>query len=182
MKFAVQAVLGMSLVFANPAFAAATSATAAAAPVAAVTPAHVAAVQDLLGAMQIEKTLWGVATRSRYQSEAQRKAVFAKIEKVPPAEVYQRLARPLALAISADTALEMTRFYRTPYGKLVIHKRYNSAAQIMLPGMRTTVPAEEREERKRAAYARASDELAAAEPAIDREAFKLVQMINSEKR
>lgn len=179
MKFAVRAVLGMALVFASPAFAAA---TAAAAPVAAVTPAHVAAVQDLLGAMQIEKTLWGVAARSRYQNEAQRKAVFAKIDKVPAAEVYQRLAPALAQAISPATALEMTRFYRTPYGKQVIHKNYNSTAQIMLPGMRSTVPVEEQKERKRAAYVRASAELAAAQPAIEREAFKLVQLINGEKR
>jgi hypothetical protein len=139
-------------------------------------------VQDLLGAMQAEKMLKGVAARSRYQSEAQRQAVFAKLNRVPPAEIYQRLAAPLAQTISADTATEMTRFYTTPYGKQVIHSKYNSATQIMMPGMKPVVPPEEKKERKRAAYVKASKELADAEPAIEREAFKLLQKINTEKR
>jgi hypothetical protein len=181
MKFLVQAVLGLSLVFAGPAFAAA---TAPAGQAAVPTPAHVKAVQDLLGAMQIEKVLGGVAARSRYQSEAQRRAVFAKLDKMPPAEVYQRLAPPLAHVISADTAIEMTRFYNTPYGKQVIHRKYNSTAEIIMPGMKTVaaVPLEEKKERKRAAYVQASKELADAEPVIEHEAFNLLQMINKEKR
>jgi hypothetical protein len=139
-------------------------------------------VQDLLSAMQVEKVLRGVASRSRYQSEEQRRAVFAKLDKTPPAEVYQRLAPPLAHVISADTAIEMTRFYNTPYGKQVIYKKYNSRAQIMMPGMTTAVPLEEKKERKRAAYVQASKELADAEPVIEHEAFNLVQQINKEKR
>lgn len=179
MKFAAPAVLGLSLVLAAPAFAAS---PAPAAQAAAISPAHVKAVQDLLGAMQIEKVLRGVAARSRYTSDAQRQAVFAKIGKTPPAEVYQRLAPPLARSISADTAREMTRFYNTPYGKQVIHNKYNSASQIIMPGMKPVVPPEEKKERKRAAYVQASKELADAEPVIEREAFKLLQMINKEKR
>lgn len=179
MKLLIQAVLGLSLLAAAPAFAAGAVPSAQAA---AASPAHVAAVQDLLGAMQVEKVLRGVASRSRYQSEAQRKAVFAKIDNTPPQDVYRRLAPVLAQAISADTAKEMTRFYNTPYGKQVIYKRYNSRAQIMMPGMVAAVPAEEQKERKRAAFVRASDELAQAEPAIEREAFKLLQMIDKEKR
>lgn len=178
MKFVVQAALGLSLVFMNPAFAAS---TAPAAQAAVSGPAHVKAVQDLLGAMQVEKVLRGVAARSRYQSEAQRKAVFAKLDRTPPAVVYQRLAAPLSLVISADTATEMTRFYQTPYGKQVIHKKYNSGSQIMMPGMKPVVPPEEKKERKRAAYVKASKELADAEPMIEREAFKLLQQINKEK-
>jgi hypothetical protein len=139
-------------------------------------------MQDLLGAMQIEKVLRGVAARSHYQSEAQRQAVFAKLEKATPAEVYQRLAPPLAHVISADTAIEMTRFYNTPYGKKVIYRKYNSPAQLMMPGMVTAVPSEEKKERKRAAYVQASKELADAEPVIEHEAFKLLQLINKEKR
>jgi hypothetical protein len=178
MKFAVQAVLGLSLVFANPAFAASTvPAGQAALP----GPAHVKAVEDLLGAMQVEKVLKGVAGRSRYQNEAQRQAVFAKLDKMPPAEVYRRLAPPLARFISPGTATEMTRFYRTSYGKQVIHDKYNSRAGIMMPGMRAAVPAEEKKERKRAAYVQASKELADAQPMIEREAFKLLQLINNEK-
>jgi hypothetical protein len=179
MKFVVEAVLGLSLVFVAPSFAA----TPAPAGQAAVpSPAHVKAVQDLLGAMQIEKVLRGVAARSRYQSEGQRQAVFAKLDKTMPAEVYQRLAPPLAHVISADAAIEMTRFYNTPYGKKVIYRKYNSPAQIMMPGMVAAVPLEEKKERKRAAYVQASKELSDAEPVIEHEAFKLLQLINKEKR
>ena len=179
MKYVVQAVLGLSLVFAGPAFAAPTG---PAAPAAVASPAHVKAVQDLLGAMQVEKVLRGVAGRSRYQSEAQRQVVFAKVDKTPPAEVYRRMAPPLAQVISADTAAEMTRFYNTPYGKQVIYRKYNSRAQLIMPGMTAAVPPEEKKERKRAVYVHASKELADAEPAIEHEAFKLLQLINKENR
>jgi hypothetical protein len=178
MKFAVHAVLGLSLVFAAPAFAVVTP-PAAQAGIPSAT--HVKAVQDLLGAMQVEKVLRGVAARSRFPSEEQRKAVFAKLDKLPPAEVYQRLAPALAQVISADTAAEMTRFYHTSYGKQVIYRKYNSGAQVMFPGAQAAVPPEEKKERKRAAYVLASKELAAAEPMVEREAFKLLQLINRGK-
>jgi hypothetical protein len=180
MKFAVQAVLGLSLVAVVPAALAAPAAPAA--QTAAANPAHVRTVESLLGAMQIEKVLRGVASRSRYQNEAQRQAVFAKLDKVPPAEIYRRLAPQLAPVISTETATEMTRFYSTPYGQQVIHKKYNSGPQIMMPGMKTVVAPEEKAERKRPAYVQASKALAEAAPAIDHEAFKLLQAINKEKR
>lgn len=179
MKYVVQTALALSLAFANPAFAAAPAAMGQAA---APNPAHVKAVQDLLAAMQIEKVLRGVAGRSHYQNDAQRQAVFAKLDRTPPAEVYQRMAPPLAQVISADTATEMTRFYRTPYGKQVLDRKYNSRAQIIIPGMAPGVPPEEKKERKRAAYVQASQQLADVEPAIEHEAFKLLQEINKEKR
>ena len=183
MKFAVHAVLGLSLAFATPAFAAVPAAGATAPAQSAVSgPAHVKAVQEMLAAMQVEKAMRGVVARSRYPSEAQRQAVSAKFEKTPPAEIYQRLAPQVAHFVSADTALEMTRFYNTPYGKRVIHDRYNGRSQIMFPGATVAVPPEEKKERKRAAYVQASRELAAAEPMIDREAFKLLQQIDKEKR
>lgn len=182
MKFAVHAVLGLSLAFAAPAFAATTTPAAPAAQAVAPSPAHLKAVQDLLGTMQIEKVLNGVAARSRYASEAQKQAVLAKLAKVPPAEIYQRLAPALARSISAETATEMSRFYSTPYGKQVIHKKYNSGAQLIMPGMTAAVSPEEKKERKRAAYVKASKELAEAEAAIEHEAFKLLQQINKEKR
>lgn len=178
MKFIVQATLGLSLLAAAPAFAAA---PAPAVRTGVASPAHLQAVQDLLGAMQFELALRGVAARSGYQSEAQRKAVFAKLDRMPPAEVYRRLAPSLARFVSADTATEMTRFYQTPYGKKVIHARYNSAAQVVMPGARAAIAPEEKKERKRAAYVAASKELAEAEPMFQREAFKLLQKINSEK-
>lgn len=179
MKFAIQAVFGLSLGLMQPAFAA-----TAAVPTqsAATSPAHIKAVQDLLGAMQYEMALRGVAARTRYPSEAQRKAMFAKLDKMPPAEVYRRLAPPLARFVSADTATEMTRFYNTPYGKKVIHNRYNSAAGLVMPGAKPAIPPEEKKERKRAAYVLASKELADAEPRFQHEAFKLLQAINNEKR
>jgi hypothetical protein len=132
--------------------------------------------------MQAEKVLRGVASRSRYPSEAQRQAVFAKLDKMPPAEVYQRLAPQLTHVIAAATATEMTRFYNTPYGKKVIYSKYNSSAQIIMHGMKAAVPPEELKERKRAAYVQASKELADAQPMIEHEAFKLLQLINKEKR
>lgn len=175
MKFAVHAMLGLSLVAVNPGFAAT---AAAPAPAATQSPAHIKAVQDLLAAMQVEKTLRGVAARSRYPSEAQRKDVFAKLDRTPPAEVYRRLAAPMAKVISVDTATEMTRFYNTPYGKQVIQNKYNSGPQIVMPGMKPVVPLEEKKERKRAAYVKASRELADAQAVLESEAFKLLQQIN----
>lgn len=179
MKCACQVVLSLSFLFSHSAFAAT---PAPAANPAARDPAHIKAVQDLLAAMQIEKVLPGVAARSRYQSEAQRQAVYAKLDKVPPTEIYHRMAPALAPVISTDTALEMTRFYATPYGKKVVYKRYNSSAQITMPGMTAGVSAEEKKERKRAAFVDASKELADAEPAIEHEAFNIIQLINKEKR
>lgn len=179
MKFARQAVLGLSLALAYPAFAAPAGAPALSA---APTPAHVQAVQDLLGAMQVENVLRGVASRARYSNPAQRQAVIDKIDRTPPADVARRMAPALARTISADTAAEMTRFYRTPYGRQVLHDRYNSRAQIMMPGAMPAVPAQEKMERKRAAYVQASQALAAAEPAIDHEAFVVLQQINKEQR
>lgn len=175
MKCFVPVVLALGVVLANPASAAAPApATVAAAP----NTAHVQAVQDLLAAMQIQKSLWSVAGRSSYQSEAQRKAVFAKIDKTTPADVVQRLARPVAQVVSLETAIEMTRFYNTPYGKQVIYKKYNGGPQIMMPGMKAAVAPEEKKERQRPAYVKASKELADAEPVIDKELFKLLQEIN----
>ena len=179
MKSVFPVVVSLSLLFVNPAFAVT---PAPAPPEVAGNAAHVKAVQELLSAMQIQKVLTGVAGRSRYASDAQRQAVYAKLDKIPPAEIYQRMAPPLAKVISADTATEMTRFYGTPYGKKVVYKRYNTGAQIMMPGMTTAVPAEEKAERKRPEYVRASKELESAEPAIEHEAFVLLQAINKEKR
>jgi len=179
MKFVVQAALGLSLVVAAPAFAAT---AAPATPATAASPAHVQAVQDLLGVMHVEYELRAVAARTRFPTEAQRKAVNAKLDKMPPAEVHRRLAPALTGKISADTATEMTRFYTTPYGKKIIHQKYNSGPQIMMPGMSGAVSPEEKKERKRAAYVQASKELASAEPAIQHEAFKLLQALNNEKR
>jgi len=179
MKFVVQAAFSLSLFVLAPAM----SATAAPAPkAAAASPAHVQAVQDLLGVMHAEYELRTVAARTRFPTDAQRKAVNAKLDSMPPAEVHRRLAPSLAGVISARTATEMTRFYNTPYGKKLIQQKYNSGPQIMMPGMSGAVSPEEKKERKRPEYVQASKELAAAEPAIQHEAFKLLQALNSGKR
>jgi hypothetical protein len=181
-RTAVHAALGLAFAVGAPAFAASSAPTAPAARAAAASPEHIKAVEDLLGAMEAEKVLRGVAGRSRYASQAQRDAVFAKLDKVAPAEVYRRMAPALAKDISPDTAAEMTRFYKTPYGKKVIYGKYNSRGGIMMAGAREVVPPEEQKERKRAAYVQASQQLAAAQPAIEHEAFVLLQAINREKR
>lgn len=178
MKFGVHAVLGLLLALAAPAFAGTAPPTLQAAE----SPAHVQAVQDLLGVMHVEYELRVVAARTRFPSEAQRKAVTAKLDKMTPSDVHRRLAPSLASKISAETAIEMTRFYNTPYGKKLIHQKYNSGPQIMMPGMSSAIPPEEKKERKRAAYVQASTELAAAQPAIQHEAFKLLQALANEKR
>jgi len=169
--------------FATSASAAPAQPASAAAPAAATAPtaSHVKAVQDLMAAMQAEKLMRTVASRSRYASEAQRKSVFDKIDKTPPAVIYQRLAAPVAKLVSEDTALEMTRFYGTPYGQKVIHQKYNSGPQIIMQGVKAQVSPEEKKERKRAAYVNASKELEAAQSAIDSEVFKLMQAINKGK-
>ena len=188
MKFAVHAALGLALglplALGVPAYAAAPAATATATPpttAKAPDAAHIKATQDLMAAMQAEKLMRAVASRSRYASAAQRQSVFAKIDKTAPAVLYQRLAAPVARLVSSDTAIEMTRFYGTPYGKKVIHQKYNSGPQIIMQGMQTTISAEEKKERKRAAYVNASKELEAAQSAIDSEVFKLLQAINKGK-
>lgn len=180
MKFAVHAALGLSLVLGSMA-AFAAPATPAPAVAKAPNAAHIKAVQDLMAAMQAENLMRMVASRSRYASEAQRKGVFDKIDRTPPAVIHQRLAVPVAQLVSADTALEMTRFYATPYGQKVIKQKYNSGPQIIMAGVETRQSPEEKKERKRAAYVNASKELADATPAIEREVFKLMQAINKGK-
>ncbi len=85
--------------------------------------------------------------------------MLAKLDKISPAEIDQRLAPALTGVISADTAIEMHRFYNTACGKQVIHKKYNSGAQLVMPGTTKAVAPEEKKERKHAAYVKASQEL-----------------------
>ena len=108
--------LGLAALIAasNLAFAAAPAAAPAAVV---ITNGHVRAVTDLLAAMHAEKMMRTITGTSRYASEAQRTAAYAKLEKVPPAQIHARLAYPLARTISAETASEMARFYSTDYGK-----------------------------------------------------------------
>ena len=155
-----------------------------AAPVAApskvVTVGQVKAVTGLLEAMQAEKMMRTTASLSQYANEAQRAAVFAKLEKVPKEQIYARLAYPLAKTISAETALEMTRFYNTPYGKQVVYQMYNSSGGMQGMGLGAAKAADKAEklEMKRPEYVKAKKELAEADSAIHHEAFVLLQAIS----
>lgn len=164
---------------------AAASVSHAAAPVAAPvanasSAAHLKATQDLLAAMQVEKMLNSVASNSGYANPAQRNAVYAKIEKVPPAQIYARLATPVAKLVSPGTALEMTKFYNSPYGKKVIHGTYNTRPMI---GNSTgpAASAAERKEMKRPQFIKAKKELDAADDKIRHEVFVLLQAISKAK-
>ena len=174
MKLAVPLILGMSL--ASGALAAPT-AVPAAAPAAAASPAaHVQAVQELMAAMQTEKMMRSTASNSRYASEAQRKSVFDKLAKVPPAVIHQRLAAPVAKFVSAETAAVMTRFYSSPYGQKLLHQKYNGGPSMMM-GQEAKLSPAEKKDLKRPDYVKASKALAEAEPAIEHETFVLLQAI-----
>lgn len=150
---------------------AATAAPASAAA-AAPSPLAVKAAHDLLAAMQAEKLMRTVAGSSRYPTEQQRQAVMAKLDKVTPEEVYNRLAAPVAKLVTPETAVEMVRFYQSAYGQKVLKKTYNSG-----PSMYDDAPkpsAAEKAELAKPAYIKADKELQAAKPAIRHEIFVLV--------
>ena len=122
------------------------AAAPAAAPAAGViTVGHVKAVTDLMAAMQMEKMMRTITGASRYASEEQRAAAYAKLEKVPKEQIYARLAYPLARAISAETATEMARFYSTPYGKKLVYQMYNSKGSYGEPSAPPATPAERKD-------------------------------------
>lgn len=153
----------------------------AAAPPAAgvITVGHVQAVTDLMAAMQAEKMMRTITGASRYASEAQRAATYAKLEKVPPAQIYARLAYPLARTISAETATEMARFYSSSYGKKIVYRMYNSKVSYGEPtGPAGPAPtAAERKDTQRPAFIKASKALADADGVIRHEGFVLLQSI-----
>ncbi|QYF92117.1 hypothetical protein KY495_15240 [Massilia sp. PAMC28688] len=142
-----------------------------------VTNGMVKALKDMLAAMQAEKMMRTVAGTSRYASAEQQNAVFAKLDKVPAAEIHARLAYPLAKVISVETANEMARFFNSSYGKKVVYAMYNSSGGYGEPSGPVPTPAE-RKELKNPAYLKAKKEFDAAEPAIQAEAFKLLQTIS----
>ena len=156
------------------------AAAPAAAPAKVVTVGHVKAVTELMAAMQAEKLMRTITGTSRFNSEEQRAAAFAKLEKVPPAQIHARLAYPLAQVISAETATEMARFYSSPHGKKIVYKMYNSAGTFGEP-LTAAEKTAERNDLKSPAYLKASKELAAADEAIRHEAFVLLQAINKAK-
>jgi hypothetical protein len=165
--------LGLAVLIAtcNASYAAAS----AAAP-AVITNGHVRAVTDLMAAMQMEKMMRSVTGASRYASEQQRAAAYAKLEKTPKEQIYARLAYPLARTISAETATEMARFYSSSYGKKLLNQMYNSRPTYGEPA-RPTPTAAERADMQRPAYIKASKALADAEGVIRHEGFVLLQAI-----
>ncbi|CUI04910.1 hypothetical protein [Massilia antarctica] len=149
---------------------------AASTTVAAPDAARVKAVQAMLAAMQTEKMMRSVAGASRYANEEQRASVFAKLDKVAPQEIYQRLAMPVARVIGVETANELAAFYGSDYGKRVLQQTYNSRASMFPP--EPPVPnAAEKKMLKRPELVQARKELAAADATIRHEAFMLLQAI-----
>lgn len=152
-----------------------TLATASAATEQVQATAHLKAVQDLMASMQSEKMMRSVAGSSRYESDADRNTAFAKLGKVPAAEIHQRLARALRRHVSMETALEMSKFYSSNYGQRVLQMTYNSGPSYG-PQSPSASPSE-RKELARPAYVKAQKAFDAAEPAIRHEAFVLLQAI-----
>ncbi len=162
------------LIATSPLSFAAAPASAPAARV--ITVGHVQAVTDLLAAMQAEKMMRSIAGSSRYPTEAQRAAAYAKLDKVPPVQIYARLAYPLARTISAETAAEMARFYSSSYGKKVVYQMHNHKAGFGEPAA-PVATADERKDMQRPAFIKASKEIAQANDAIHHEGFVLLQTI-----
>jgi hypothetical protein len=148
----------------------------AAAPASVITVGHVQAVTDLMAAMQVEKMMRTIAATSRYPTEQQRTDAYAKLEKVPPAQIYARLAYPLARTISQETASEMARFYSSRYGKKVVYQMYNHSVSYGEPAMPAATAAE-RKDMQRPAFIKASKSLAEADAIIRHEGFVLLQKI-----
>lgn len=171
--------LGLAVLIASSAgsFAAAPTAAPAAGV---ITVGHVKAVHSLMEAMQAEKLMRTITGTSRFASEEQRAAVYAKLEKVPAQQIYARLAYPLARTISAETANEMARFYASPYGKKVVYQMYNSKGSFGEPAMPPATPAE-RKYMQRPEFIKASKALAEADSVIRHEGFVLLQAINKAK-
>jgi hypothetical protein len=152
------------------------AAPAAAPATAVITVGHVQAVTDLMAAMQMEKMMRSIAGASRYASEQQRTATYAKLDKVPPAQIYARMAYPLARTISAETASEMARFYSSSYGKKIVYQMYNSRPSFGEPA-KPAATAAERKDMQRPAFIKASKTLAEADGVIRHEGFVLLQSI-----
>jgi hypothetical protein len=148
----------------------------AAAPAAVITNGHVRAVTDLLAAMQMEKMMRSIAGASHYASEQQRTATYAKLDKVPPAQIYARLAYPLARTISEETASEMARFYTSSYGKKIVYQMYSHTGSFGEPAL-PAANATERKAMQRPAFIKASKALAEADGIIRHQGFVLLQSI-----
>jgi len=140
---------------------------------------QVKAAYDLLAAMQAEKLTRTVAGGSRFANEQQRAAFMAKLDKVPATEVYNRLSAPVAKLVSAETAVEMARFYQSAYGQKVLQKTYNGGPSMYDDAPKPT-PAEKAELAK-PAYIKADKEFQAAKSAIRHEVFVLVSQLAKAK-
>lgn len=168
--------LGLAVLVVTCSLSFAPARAAAPAPAAVITVGHVQAVTHLLAAMQMEKMMRTIAGSSHYASEQQRTATYAKLEKVPPAQIYARLAYPLARTISEETASEMARFYSSSYGKKILYQTYNSKGSFGEPAL-PAATATERKDMRRPAFIKASKTLAAADDVIRHEGFVLLQSI-----
>lgn len=166
----------LAVVAGSPAGAAVAAPAPAVAVPGAPDAARVKAAHDLLAAMQAEKMMRMTASGSKYPTEAQRKAVIAKLYAIPPEEIYTRLSLPVARLLSTETLTEMTRFYLSSYGQKVLMDTYNSRPSLY-PTDPVATP-KEKKELASPAYLKASGEFRQAEPAIHHETFLLLSAIN----
>jgi hypothetical protein len=144
-------------------------------PVATPDAARVQAAHDLMASMQAEKMMRTTAGMSRYASDAQRQAVFDKLAKVAPEEIYRRLALPVARLMTTETATEMSHFYSSSYGKRLLASTYNRAPSM---GSSDPTPTKaEKAELRRPAHLKADQEFKALEAAIQHETFVLMTAI-----
>jgi hypothetical protein len=141
--------------------------------------AHLKAVYGLLESMQAEKLVRMKAGMARYANEQQRTAATAKVDKTMPQTIYTRLSVPVSRLVTAETATEMTGFYKSSYGQKVVYAMYNSKAGPW--GSKPQPSAAEKADMKRPAFIKADKALSDAEAAIGREAFLLVQKLANEK-
>lgn len=171
--------LGLAIMLAASSVSYAQQAAAPAAKQVVVTNGMVKAVSDMLKAMQVEKMMRTIASTSRYANAEQQKTVIGKLENVPHEQIYARLAYPLAKVISVETANEMTKFYNSSYGKKIVYDMYNSRGGVAFGETSGPKPtAAERKALQDPAYLKAKKEFDAAQPAIQSEAFKLLQWIS----
>lgn len=139
--------------------------------------AHLKAMEGLMRAMQAEKMMRTITGQSGFPVEAQRASTFAKLAKMPPAEIHARLGRQSRTYLSQASAEEMTRYFSSAYGKQVLHQTYNGSASLMGP-VAPVQTAAERKDFSRPAFIKAKKEFDKAEPLIRHEGFKLMQAIN----
>lgn len=140
-------------------------AAAAPASATAVDAAHLKVVEQMMAAMQAEKKMRNTVWTSRFRTEEVKKTTAEKFEQVPVPRLYRELATRSLPHISKETAIEMTRFYESNYGKKVVHAMYNNSAALNPTGGPRPSAADQKIISS-PAFQKANDALLAAEPEL----------------